>query len=111
MIHPLISQGFKGCATAQFHLAGQLHHLVDRLFAGQARHEILHQRAQCGLFLAGVKVGENLHHHGHHHVHPTGADQGDGAIEIKQAHASVSGGNIGMQAFNRVIQIVQSLHA
>ena len=40
-----------------------------------------------------------------------GADQGDGAVEIKQAHAGVSSGNIGVQAFNRVIQIVHSLHA
>jgi hypothetical protein len=111
MIPPLVSKGFKGFATSQFHLAGKLHHLVDRLFAGQARHEIFHQRAQCGLALAGVKFHENFHQHWDHHVHPTGADQGDGAVEIKQAHASVGSRNIGMQAFNRVSQIVNSLHA
>ena len=110
MIHPLVGEGFKGFAAAHFHLTGKLHHLIDRLLAGQAGHEVFYQRPQGGLAFAGVKFHEDFHHHGHHHFHPPRANQGNGAVEIKEAHAGASSGNIGMQAFHRVIQVVSLLH-
>ena len=54
---------------------------------------------------AGVKSSEGVDHHGGHDVHPPGAYDGDGAIEIEDADARVASGRRGPQAFDSGLRL------
>ena len=45
-------------------------------------------------------IRQDLHHHRDHHVHPAGADQGDCAIEIKEADPGILGGDARVKLFD-----------
>ena len=88
----LYSRGSSGVPPRQRHLFGESDHLVERVFAGEAPDEGLDGAAQVVLAFAGVERGQDFEHHGHHDVHPTGADEGDGAVEIEDGDAGAGRG-------------------
>src|SRR5205807_7572773 len=57
--------------------------------ACQPADELLDDCAQVFLPLAGLEIHEDLDHHRDHDLHPPGADDGDGSIEIKKSHPGV----------------------
>ncbi len=89
-IHFLVLQRIQRLAAALGDVIGELHHLVDGFLAGEPPHEIVDDGAQLGFGFAGFEIEQNLDHHGHHDVHPAGADQREGAVEIEQRGAGVA---------------------
>ena len=104
----LVFARIEGRAAAQRHLFGERDHLVQRVFAGEAPDEGLDGAAQVVLAFAGAERGEDFEHHGDHDVHPSGADEGDGAVEIEDGDAGAGRGRSGMDGFNHESLIVAS---
>ena len=46
-----------------------------RLVGGEPPDEFLHDPAELFVRFTGFEIGEDLHHHRNHHVHPARADQ------------------------------------
>src|ERR1700693_965237 len=90
-IHLFIRQGLKRLAATCFDGFGQSDHLINRLFAREPPHEIFDDGAELLFRLPSFQIGQDLYHHGDHHVHPTGADQRESAIEVEYDDAGVSG--------------------
>ena len=91
----LYSSGSSGVPPRARHLVGELDHLVHGLLAGQTPDEIFDHGAQLGLGFAGLQIDQNLDHHGDHHVHPAGADQREGAVEIEEHNFGMGGRGAG----------------
>ena len=60
-------------------------------------------RRRSSSAFAGVERGQDFEHHGHHDVHPSGADEGDGAVEIEDGDAGVGRGRAGMNGFDHAM--------
>jgi len=52
---------------------------------------------------AGAEVGEDLDHHRDHNVHPAGADEGEGAVEIEDGDARIRRGGSGVDGFYHLL--------
>ena len=86
-------------------MAGELDELVDGLLARKTRDVILHEGTSL-LFTFPALQKYNLYHHGHHHVHPTGANQRQGAVKIKENHPRLSRRYAGMKTFDHAIHLL-----
>ena len=82
-VEALVLKRIEGLAAIAADLIGKLDHLVDGLLPGKAADAVLDGRTELFHRLALIQTGEDLHHHGDHHLHPAGSDEGDGTVKIK----------------------------
>ena len=99
-VDALVLQRIEGLAAIAADPIGKLDHLVDGLLPGEAADTLLDHRTELFHRLAGIETGESFHHHGDHHLHPAGSDEGDGVVKIKEADPGVSGGNTRVELFD-----------
>src|ERR1051326_4871346 len=99
-VHLLVNQWIGRVAAAGFDVFRELDHLVHGLLAREPADELFDDQAQVVFALAGLGIPEDVDHHGHHYVHPAGANQRDSAVEIKEDDPGVLRGSTWAKLFN-----------
>ena len=99
-VHLFIVQRIQRLAAAFRYLLGECDHLIDGLLAGKPPDEIFHHFAQFVFRFSGPELEQNFDHHGDHHVHPAGADEGKRAVEIENTNAGMFRGDACAKGFN-----------
>ncbi len=101
----LVDEGFERPAAAFLDGFGESDHLVDRFLARQLPDELFDYRPKLIFGFTALQVSEDFDHHGHHNVHPTGADERQGAVEIEEHNAGIAGGRTRRDVFHHLFPL------